>query len=92
MGDLMDEIVKPFGPANELEEGEKPLAIAILVTPITPTLTITLALILTLVLTLALTLALTLTLTLTPSPPPRQAQRGQVVAPQQADRSRPCNR
>ena len=25
MGDLMDEIVKPFGPANELVEGEKPL-------------------------------------------------------------------
>jgi len=33
MGDLMDEVIKPFGPANELEEGEKPLAIAILGKP-----------------------------------------------------------
>merc|ERR1740130_1801627 len=33
MGDLMDEVIKPFGAANELEEGEKPLAIAILGKP-----------------------------------------------------------
>merc|ERR1740124_992927 len=33
MGDLMDEVIKPFGAVNELEEGEKPLAIAILGKP-----------------------------------------------------------